>query len=225
MPHPMLQRPVTQAALRRYTELWEDTALREDVRNTCLVALGAVGRMDWNNSSQNITNMHAGLHNWSDGVNCWSSILKFAMVSGAMTKVQHAKVVDALTGPTAWESPSGGQKNIVKLIYSDVPHTDWNGGAQVPIGAMVYHGRNPRDAWGNPIAHVTLHVGNNMVVGSWQAQFGPEGERSPEEHQLLAQINDLKKRGWSGDTLYTPMDAFEHMEWVSYSDGPFWDYL
>lgn len=218
MPLPVLQRPVTNAALRRYEVLWNDTTMREDVRNTCLVALSAVGRMEWNNGTSNVPNMRAGLYNWSNGVNCWCSVLKFAAVSGAMDPTQVQRIIDETNGPKSF-GMGQVQKNMVEMLYNQVPRTAWADGADVPLGAMVYHSRFAKNN-DNPIAHCTLHVGDNMIIGSWRANISPE--KDPE---LYKHVTNLTSRGWCGDTLYTPIDIFGDMQWLSYSNGPFWDYL
>lgn len=213
-----LPRPVLRAAVARFTELVQDTNLRPDVRDTCLVALSAVGRMQWNNDTRNVPNTRAGQYNWADGVNCWSSVLKFAVVSGAMTVQQTAEFVDKTNGPSSF-GMGQVQKNMVKWIYEGVPRKQWKSGCAVPVGAMVYHSRFAKDNT-NEIAHCTLHVGNNMIIGSWRANLSPV-----KDPLLYAAVTNLTDRGWSGDTLYTPIDAFGDMQFLSYSKGPFWDYL
>lgn len=213
-----LPRPVLRTALDRYVGLVQDAELRKDVRDTCLVALSAIGRMEWDNSTMNVPNTRKGQYNWTNGVNCWSSTIKFAVMSGAMSSDQCAKFVDLTNGPSSF-GMGKVQKNMVDWIYDGVPRDEWESGCKVPIGAMVYHSRVAKDN-NNPIAHCTLHVGENMIIGSWRANVGEK-----EDPELYKAVTNLTSRGWCGDTLYTPIDAFGDMEWLSYSKGPFWDYL
>src|SRR5262249_200901 len=102
MGKPTFEIPLTRAAVARYVQLMNNQALREDVGDTWMVALSAVGRMEWNNSTNNVPNMHEGVHNWDVGVNCWSSVLKFAMLSGAMSRLQFKRFVDLTNGPSSF---------------------------------------------------------------------------------------------------------------------------
>ena len=98
------------------------------------------------------------------------------------------------------------------LIHSMMPYSGWAPGDAVPLGAMVYHGRP-----GNPISHVTLHVGNDLVVGCWGSAYTEGGAIATQFQAQLA-------RGWSPDTMITPIDAFGQ-NMVGYSLNPFWQDL
>jgi hypothetical protein len=54
---------------------------------------------------------------------------------------------------------SGTNNRARQLLFDRLLHKTWASDITVPVGAMVFHQAGP-----NPIAHVTLHVGNNKIV-------------------------------------------------------------
>jgi hypothetical protein len=104
---------------------------------------------------------------------------------------------------------AGANTTARHVLHTMMPVRGYVAGDVVPHGAMVYHG--DRD---NPIAHVTLHVGNNMIVGCWAAAY-------LQSAALRVQFEGQIDRGWLGDTMLTPIDAFG-ADQLDYSLNPFW---
>src|SRR5262245_2242806 len=117
---PGLPVPVSNAAIKRFLAISQDDSLPDDVRDTCLVALSAVGRMVWQNDSVNVPNTHQSVYNWDKGVNCWGSVLKFAALSGALTPVQLGQWVEFTNGQSS-VGMGATQKLMEKWLYNDVP--------------------------------------------------------------------------------------------------------
>lgn len=199
--------PISTEALRAYDTVANNAALSDDVRDTCLVALQSVGRSRWDQHHQDLDLARPGAGDFDRAVNCYVSVVKWAVMSGALSVLRAHRLCQELSGAAA--TTDGANKMARRLIHTMMPVRGYVAGDNVPLGAMVYHG--DRD---NPIAHVTLHVGNNMIVGCWAAAY----LQSP---ALQAQFEAQIGRGWLGDTMLTPIDAFGSDK-LDYSLNPFW---
>jgi hypothetical protein len=198
--------PASNDAMRAF-EAVLGAGLPADVQDTCLVALQSVGRARWDQHHQDLALARSGQGDFDNAVNCYITVVKWAVMSGAIPAQAAGRFCSELTAADG--SVAGANSCARDVIYNWIPHRGYVIGDAVPYGAMVYHG--DRD---NPIAHVTLHVGNNMVVGCWAAAY----MQSP---ALQAQFEDLINRGWRGDTMLTAIDAFGGDK-LDYSLNPFW---
>ena len=202
--------PVNSDALHLYGALMNNAALSADVRDTCVVALQAVGRSRWDQHHQDLALAKPGEGDFDRAVNCYVSVIKWAVMSGALSVLRAGRFCQELSN--AASTVDGANKTARQLIHSLMPVRGYVAGENVPLGAIVYHGA--RD---NAIAHVTLHVGNGMVVGCWAAAY-------LQSAALRTQFESLIDRGWLGDTMLTPIDAFG-ADQLDYSLNPFWQDL
>lgn len=203
--------PGQQEALTLYHQIEGDATLDADVRDTCLWALVSIGRAQWDQHHQYLETADEGVPDFAAAVNCWSMVVKWAVVSGALSKERKKRFLARLnSAPT----PQATQDEMQRMIFDLVPHRDWRtGDLPPPVGAMVYHGRYGH-GWNNPISHVTLHVGDNKVVSCWQAQYMQNAD-------LRHTFEKMTMHGWLGDTMLTPIDAFG-TEMLYFSVNPFW---
>ncbi len=217
-------RAARQACIR-HLESNPATELEHEIRNVCLVAISSVGRAKWAQETRKLRSARAGALDFNDGVNCWSWVVKWAIVAGALSPSKAERFL-IRTGigsdnATAVDSIQSGMKRV---IYDEVARTSWAATSTVPVGAMVYHGRR-ESASENPIAHVTLHVGENQIVGTWGAAYlaSPDVRR---EFELLLAPN--RGGAWIADTLITDIKAFgtnESGTTLEFSNAPFWTLL
>jgi hypothetical protein len=212
---PPLCVPADGSAAALYFQYANDNTIALDVRQVCMVALAAIGRARWDQHHRGIETANENIYQWDVQVNCYSAVIRWAAVAGALSKAQIKTSFDILQA--AGGSVNGVNDKMREIIYDCIPHTDWLPGANVPVGAMVYHGRRGQGGNVNPISHVTVHVGNGRVVGCWAAAYL---QSAALQQQFIRQI----ERGWSGDTMITPITAFgvPPNDPLGYSVNPFW---
>lgn len=175
-------------------------------RNLCLVALSAVGRARWDQSSVGLRNSKAGIYDWSTPVCCWASVLYWAGISAALTHSELEAFVNKLQSAHG----IGGEVGVAKTVLWDglakkLGRTQWSDDAKMPLGSMVFMGSE-----GTQLYHVGLHVGDGKVVGSC----------SPDPSQ---QVTDLLNRGLSAFTTFLPVeDVMEKKQWTYFTNDAFW---
>jgi hypothetical protein len=94
-----------------YAQLWNGGGLAEDVRNVYLVALSAVGRSRWDQSHIRLRNAHENIFDWDSAVNCWTSVVKWAVLGGGLTVLQMRKFCDL---------PDGGREPAILPPSSEI---------------------------------------------------------------------------------------------------------
>lgn len=201
--------PTADQLYQRYYHQGVDSAgnaVDPVTRNLCLVALSAVGRCGWAQSSGGLVNARAGIYDWSSPVCCWASVIFWAGISAALT---HGEVEAFLRALRA--SPGvRGEVDVAKAVLWDgvaggLGRTRWDQGARMPLGAMVFMGSE-----GTQLHHVGLHVGEGYVVGACSPSPG-------------AQVNDLMNRGLSPFTTILPVkDIMQKQEWTYFTNDAFW---
>jgi hypothetical protein len=162
------------------------TVNAQAARNLCLVALSAVGVCQWNNNGKGLERARTGVYDWSISVNCYSSVLFWAIIAGALTSVEQnnyiAKIAAAISNPSSVGGAGGSEQVAVRAILWDAVgenganRAQYTGASIMPLGAMVYFGGGKDNA--NPLYHVGVHVGNDLVVGACMAVHDhPEAKR------------------------------------------------
>ncbi|HYZ34710.1 MAG TPA: hypothetical protein VE684_20800 [Crenalkalicoccus sp.] len=221
---PMLQ-PADPDALLLYTPLYttgqdvDGNAVDPVTRNLVCVGLSAVGRCSWNASSSGLATARAGIYDWSAPVCCWASVVLWGAISGALTHVEVGAFVRDLKGATG-TSLQGGEVGVAKRYLWDgvggkLGLTQWSEGAQMPLGAMVFCGRDNGSPGGNELYHVALHVGRGLVVGSCMPVFDDATGR--------AKVNEMSDRGLSAFTTLLPVKSVcNKPEWTFFTRDAFW---
>ncbi len=194
-------------------------------RNTCLVALSAVGRCHWEPSRSGLEKARAGIYDWSIAVNCYTSVVMWAIIAGAITGVQQNGYVARLNAASGGPGrPGQAEAAEVKAILWDgvgqngANRSQYSAANPMPLGAMVYFGRRAKvEADGNPLYHVGLHVGQGQVVGACLPVFD-----TAEGKKIVNDMFDLKL-----DPSTTIMTVEEMMgadiASVYHTNRPFWE--
>lgn len=175
-------------------------------RNLCIVALTAVGRCDWSQTSDGLAHVEAGVYEWDPPVCCWASCVRWAGIASALTHQEVSGFYKQLRAAHG----VGGETAVAKAILWDglertIGRTAWQPGAVMPLGAMVYLSTDTSNLY-----HVGLHVGQGLVVGAC----------SPEPSPF---VNALMANGHSPFTTVQPIERiWMRPEWTSYTNEAFW---
>ena len=231
---PPLLLPVWAPAQARYNQL-RSAAMQpaegatlasvnaQAARNLCLVALSAVGRCNWQPKHSGLDMARAGVYNWNIAVNCYSSVLVWAIIAGALTNTEQnsyvAKIATANNNSGPNDRPGQSEARAVRAILWDAVganganRAQYSSAANMPLGAMVYFGRGND----NPLYHVGVHVGDNLVVGSCMAVHDhPEARQICKD--MLAQNLDASTTLMSISQL-----ANDDFQFVFYTQRPFFE--
>jgi hypothetical protein len=185
-------------------------------RNLCCVALSAVGRLGWDNHQKHLANVRAGIYDWSSPVCCWASLVMWGAISGAVTRTELEGFVRDMN---AVNNISGVVKVAEKYLWDGVGGklglTQWQDGANMPIGAMVFCGRKDSEAGNNMLYHVVLHVGGGLVVGSCMPVFDNQYGKD--------KAKEMQQAGLSPFTTIMPLQyVLVKPEWTFYTNAAFW---
>lgn len=209
--------PATREGARRWLAI-EASEADEMTKRVCRVALGAVGRQTWTNAADNLINANNTL-NYGRPMVCYAAVFHWAFLAEA---IKHEPIaVLFLTAKQEGVDHMDGEdrvnKKVRELIYSDIPEKrKFDINPNVPLGSMVYHGDNC-----NPIAHVSLSVGEGLVASCWQNNVLHVTEDFQEGTK--AQWNSLHDRGFNPQTLLLPVESFGTAH-LRYTKEPFWAY-
>ena len=91
--------PGQPEAVPIYRRIQGDATLDADVRDTCLWALVSIGRAKWDQQHQHLDSADAGIPNFDAAVNCWSMVVKWAVMSGALPKQKKSRFLAKLNSP------------------------------------------------------------------------------------------------------------------------------
>lgn len=206
---------------------WLRSQPDSDGKTVALLAMDMVGKLAWANTLVAPDQIAPGgsLNTNKIGCICYQAPLLFAYMAGLIGKSK-------LDGFTKLKTNDAAIDKIYTDISSHVSIYQPGGGALIPLGAMVYHGRP-----GNPAAHVTMYVGRDLVVSTWAADNAyaqiaeTRGRESAEAKICMKQIEDLMAKGHPAATLVVPITSFSaigdqaHHTTVRYTTQPIWDLI
>jgi hypothetical protein len=187
----------------------------------CLVALKSVGRLHWANGQTPAFSLLAPgnlLNTGGIGCVCYTAPVAFALMANAISFTEANKYHLALNSAV-------DPNNEAKIrLYDRVQGSlgEAKSAKEVIPGSMVFHGRP-----GNDMAHVTLGIGNGLVVSTWGAGIAVAAMDKAGQEIALRQINELTPPTQSVDTLVVPADCFTDTNTkgrtLRYTTKPFWE--
>ena len=195
--------------------LVEQSVPEGTVRDVCIAALEAVGRLKWDSLltasfKRVVPSYWVKRGRYVDttvGCVCYAAPVVFAVLGGAMSVDEADSLCNA--------PKTGSQKAQDAYLHHIYGRFAANGiveavGDQIPPGAMVFHG----DIKGTPAAHVTMSIGSGLIVSCWTPGSATStidqinGKPNEYTRDYNQQLDEMEPKGLVPDTVILPVRAF-----------------